>query len=64
MIWAKTDLITTIDHHTLTTKVLLSNSLMLKKMDKNRSDHNTSTTKGLRSKLQMQKLFPKKQTVK
>ena len=39
MIWAKTDLITTIDHHTSTTKGLLSNSPMIIKKGKNRSYH-------------------------
>ena len=44
MIWAKTDLITTLDHHTTTTKGFLSNSLMINNIRQNRSYHNNWTT--------------------
>ena len=40
MIWAKTDLITTIDHNTTTTDGILSNSLVINDIGQNRSYHN------------------------
>ena len=40
MLWPKTDLTTIIDQHTSTTKGLLSNSLMINKIRKNRFHHN------------------------